>query len=183
MRLNIETALDHFVASYEKHHLEREKPLVVQFDPDWISPCHKNNAETGEWVNWLPSKRSDVQDFSHFEQALELDLDPQLKTYFSRYWSNNLNAQTQRGELQLLLPWNEEDFDRLQQNLVGHVLMKRRLGQAETLFFGLTDADDFILSVLNNTGQVVLEQVGLEPQEILAENLADFISGISPRSN
>jgi len=60
-------------------------------------------------------------------------------------------------------------------------LMKKRLKQAPTLFFALTDEDDFVLSVLNETGEVVLEQVGRPPKEIISPSLGDFIATLSPR--
>jgi SecY interacting protein Syd len=80
----------------------------------------------------------------------------------------------------LLQPWNQGDFERLQQNLVGHILMKRRLKQPETFFIALTDEDDFILTVHNTSGEVMLEQVGLLPKEVVAPNLAEFLQSIQP---
>ena len=80
------------------------------------------------------------------------------------------------GACELLQVWNEEDFERLQQNLIGHLLMKKRLKQAPTLFFALTDEDDFVLSVLNSTGEVVLEQVGRPPQKVISPSLPAFIA-------
>ncbi|MDU0356093.1 SecY-interacting protein Syd [Paraglaciecola aquimarina] len=82
--------------------------------------------------------------------------------------------------MQLLQAWNLQDFERLQQNLIGHILMKRRLRQPETLFFGVTDQEDFILTLDNSTGQVLLEQVGLQSNDILAPNLAQFIDLLEP---
>jgi SecY interacting protein Syd len=64
--------------------------------------------------------------------------------------------------------------------LVGHILMKRRLKQPETLFIALTDEDDFILTVDNASGEVVLEQVGLLPKEVVAPNLEVFIQSLQP---
>ena len=82
----------------------------------------------------------------------------------------------------MLHAWNDEDFDMLLQNIVGHIMMKRRLGQEITIFFATTDEEDFILSVKNKTGEVVLEQVGCEPQEILSPDLASFFATASLRS-
>ena len=59
--------------------------------------------------------------------------------------------------------------------------MKRRLRQRDTLFFAVTDEDDFVLSVLNETGEVVLERVGKEPQEILATDLTSFLQSLKPQ--
>jgi SecY interacting protein Syd len=101
-------------------------------------------------------------------------------SFYSAYWSDNLNAETDKGYLQLLQPLNQNDFERLQQNLVGHILMKRRLKQPETFFIALTDEDDFILTVHNTTGEVMLEQVGLVPKKVMAPNLAVFIQSLQP---
>ena len=76
--------------------------------------------------------------------------------------------------------WNDDDAERLQQNLIGHVLMKRQLKQPETLFFALTDEEDFIVSVDNASGQVVLEQVGKPAQQVLAQDLAEFLATLQP---
>ena len=89
-------------------------------------------------------------------------------------------AKHPSGKLQILQAWNAEDFDRLQQNIVGHILMKRRLRQPETVFIALTDEEDFILSVENQTGAVMLEQVGLQPKEQISVNLATFLTEIEP---
>ena len=129
---------------------------------------------------WAPVQQGGVNNLSALEKGLDLKVNKQLEQYFTRYWSDNLNARTARGHLQLLLPWNQDDFVRLQENLIAHVMMKRRLRQPETLFFAVTDEEDFILSVLNDTGEVGLEQVGREPQEILAGSLAEFITQLSP---
>ena len=78
-----------------------------------------------------------------------------LLALFCRYFSHDINATAEQGGLTLLQAWNEEDFDRLQKNLIAHVLMKRRLKQADTLFFALTDEEDLLLSILLETGEVV----------------------------
>ena len=48
------------------------------------------------------------------------------------------------------------------------------------MFFGLTDEEDFILTVVNESGEVALEQVGREPAKILAPSLAVFIEQLTP---
>lgn len=180
MTSDITKALDNFVSQYLQLHREEDTPLTVQYDSEWVSPCHQMNADEGEWVTWQPVKQVQAQDFKGFEEALEIELNPDLKAYFSHLWSDNLNATTEKGGLQLLLPWNHDDFLRLQQNLVGHILMKRRLGQAETVFFAVTDEEDFIISVENKSGKVVLEQVGMVPKETLSDSLAEFLRELQP---
>lgn len=173
-------SLDHFVDDYQRLYQSQKKELIIQYDPDWLSPCYMAEGEQDQWVNWRPLLRAPQGVFTDLEQALDIKIDGQLTTFYGRYWSDNLDAQTDRGTLQLLQAWNHDDFIRLQQNLVAHVLMKRRLKQADTLFFALTDEDDFMICIDNQTGEVVLEQVGLEPQEILAKDLASFIGSLKP---
>lgn len=181
MSLSVKQALENFVSSYLKGYEQSSQNLVIQYDPQWPSPCYQQQGEAGDWVDWLPVKQEKANDFTDLEDALGVELNSQLKDFFSSYWSENLSARTQRGGLELLLPWNQDDLIRLQQNLVGHVLMKRRLGQPVTFFFAVTDGDDFNLCVAADSGEVVLEQVGLEPQEVIAPDLATFIASLTPR--
>jgi|TARA_R110000868_G_scaffold62084_5_gene187990 SecY interacting protein Syd len=180
MSEQVTAALDEFVQRYVIAAKKHPEMLVVEYDSDWPSDCYIDSGNTGDSVNWQPVKRSGTANFNDLETALEMKIHQDVISFYSAYWSDNLNAQTNQGSLQLLQPWNQGDFERLQQNLVGHILMKRRLKQPETLFFALTDEDDFILTLDNSSGEVVLEQVGLLPKEVLAPNLATFIQSLQP---
>lgn len=173
---SLSQSFDHFIEEYQRIH----QGLSIEFDPQWPSSCYQQQAKAGQMVAWRPILRESPGDFQSMERALNIQLDPQLKEFFGRYWSDNLNAKAPQGNLQLLQAWNADDFEQLQQNLVGHILMKRRLKQPETAFFALTDEEDFILSVELDSGQVVLEQVGLLPQQVLAKDLQSFITQLTP---
>lgn len=173
-------ALDDFVQKYKDAAKTNPEMLLVEYDNDWPSECYKQSGSTGDRVNWQPIKRSGDFNFSDLEVALEMKIHQDVISYYSAYWSDNLNAKTDNGYLQLLQPWNQDDFERLQQNLIGHILMKRRLKQPETFFVALTDEDDFILTVNNNSGEVMLEQVGLVPKEVVAPSLAVLIQSLQP---
>ena len=174
------TALDAFVQRFLVTAKNHPEMLVVEYDNDWPSDCYKASSNDGDSVNWQPVKRIGVANFTDLEKALDMKIHQDIISYYSAYWSENLSTETDNGYVQLLQPWNQHDFERLQQNLVGHILMKRRLKQPETLFFALTNEDDFILTVDNTTGEVMLEQVGLLPKETVAPNLATFIQSLQP---
>lgn len=175
-----ESALDKFIEDFVLLHQSSNEDTKIEYDPKWPSACYQGHAEQGELVHWKPQRMDSSVGFNNIEDALSLKIHPDLVTYYTRYWSNNIDASAQRGNLQLLFAWNQDDLIRLQQNLVGHVLMKRRLKQPETLFIGLTDEEDFIISMENTTGQITLERIGLEPQEVLAESMADFLQNLTP---
>ncbi len=80
----------------------------------------------------------------------------------------------------LLQVWSEEDFLRLQENLIGHLVMQRRLRQSPTLFIATTASDEEIVSLSNLTGEVILEQPGRKQRQIIAENLEMFLKSLQP---
>lgn len=180
MSQNLTAILDQFVADFVAAGATVPQALTTEYDPQWPSPCYQQPQQAGESCAWRPVLRDDNASLEDLGAGLDMPLHPDLSAFYCRYWSDNLSCRTDRGGLALLQPWNDEDFVRLQQNLVAHVLMKRRLGQRETLFVAATDDDDFIVSMLNSTGEIVLEQVGLEPAEVLASDLATFITTLSP---
>jgi SecY interacting protein Syd len=174
-------ALDKFMQKYQIAAKLEPSLLMTEYDPKWPSACYlSSDTNNDNLVEWRPVKRELAGHLDGLVTALDMQIHPDIVTFYSTYWSNNLNAKTAKGNLQLLQAWNQDDFERLQQNLIGHILMKRRLKQPETLFFALTDEDDFIITLDNQSGEVLLEQVGLLPKEVLAANLAAFIDSIEP---
>ncbi|GMM83186.1 hypothetical protein MTsN2n4_04130 [Pseudoalteromonas sp. MTN2-4] len=88
----------------------------------------------------------------------------------------------------IVIPFREElgpglcdldDFVRLQQNITGHVLMKHKLKHADTVFIGLTEQDDLLITVKLETGKVWLEYVGKRPHHVLADSLEEFLSVVA----
>jgi SecY interacting protein Syd len=175
---------DAFVSDYQSQSNEENQGLLTYYEPDWLSPCYECKDEAtfqeGDEIAWRPFLRNDNANLSNLESALEMSIPAPLQQFFCRYFSHDINASAEKGGLTLIQAWNDSDFDRLQKNLISHVLMKRRLKQADTLFIALTDEDGFVLSVLLSTGQVVLEEVGREPSEIIAPDLESFIRQIKP---
>lgn len=192
-----EHVFDRLVESYVAHSTNNNQGLLTYFDEDWLSPCialhnKPENLQAEALVNWQPVLRvanasnTDLKpaclpDLTNLEKALEVSLPIQMHTLFCRYFSHDLNAIAEQGPLTLLQAWNEQDFDRLQKNIISHVLMKRRLKQADTVFFALTDKDDLLLSILVGTGEVVLEVAGKEPHQVISPNLSEFIASLKPQ--
>jgi SecY interacting protein Syd len=180
MNQKLNNAMDDFILRYVCAAQDTTQGLKIEYDPNWPSSCYEQTGELDELVAWSPNLRLEQGQFVGLEEGLEMTIHPDVVTFYGRYWSENLCAETDQGQLQLLQAWNEQDYQRLQQNIVGHVLMKRRLKQAESVFIALTDEEDFILSVENSSGRVMLEQVGLASQNCVAEDLASFINSLKP---
>lgn len=179
MAENIDTVLDKFIHRYCAA-AEEQGGLQVEYDREWPSDCIQNSPESGEMALWKPILQTNTSNFQAMYDALELTISDEFESLFTRYWSDHLGAITEQGKMTLLQVWNQDDFERLQQNLIGHVLMKRRLKQPETLFFGVTDQEDFIISLEHHSGHVVVEQVGKKPHLKLADSLVEFINKLEP---
>lgn len=65
-------------------------------------------------------------------------------------------------------------MQRLIENQLGHALNKLRNKQSLTFFIACTDAD-YIISIENQSGQVVLERPGYAIEKVLAVSLTDFL--------
>lgn len=152
---------------------------TVEIDAQWPSPCLVE-AFDDEKETWQPVKIEESLAFENIEQALSLDIHEDIKTYFTCVYSDSVYAECSEGKLSLLFPWSKEDFARLQENIIGHILMKRKLKQAITIFFAVTDQEDLILSINNETGEVWVERVGCEPHKKLSDSLAEFIETLVP---
>jgi len=187
------SALHCLVNKYlQTHHDTYVHLPTVTFDEEWLSPCEQGKTEEG-LSYWQPiiitdlaqtrgATNIDVEQltFANLESALGLSLHHDIKSYFSYIFSADLDVECQEGQLSLLFAWNLEDFQRLQENIIGHILMKQRLKQAETIFFAVTDEEDMIISIDNTTGEVWVEQVGCKPHKKLSNSLAEFITQLTP---
>ena len=156
----------------------------IEHDDQWPSPCEQIPAhqvvKNNDVVFWQPAEISDTSlSFDNVESALNLALHQDIKTYFTTLYSDSINATCHEGELSLLFAWNEDDFLRLQENIIGHILMKQRLKQQETVFFAVTDEEDTIISIINATGEVWVERVGCKPHKKLTNSIAEFIAQIT----
>jgi len=128
------------------------------------------------WRRQTPPAR-----FDDIEQALELTLHPDITELFGSYFGPDLPLWWRALPLTLIQCQDEHDLYRLKQNLIGHVLMLRHLKLADTLFIASVPHDNFVISLVNQTGEIVLEQLGRGPVKRLAPDLGTFLGEVVPR--
>jgi SecY interacting protein Syd len=151
---------------------------LIEYDTDSPSYCQQGDIIVSQGlshsIHWQPVKRSPNTDFSDLEQALEIKIHTDLHLFFTSYWSEQIDAIFQAGNLSLMFVCNNADMARLIENQIGHILNKQRNKQALTFFIACTDTD-YVISVDNETGQVMLERSGHAIENILAPNLDSFL--------
>lgn len=168
--------------------LERQKQLwqkhkqslpLQDFDDQWLSPCQVGDAEDG-LVQWSAVKRDSDVDLANIEQALELQLHPSIVQFFCSAFAGYLPATYEEHPIELIQAWNEEDFNLLQENMIAHFLMQKRLKKPASMFIATCSDEMQIISVLNETGQVQLETLGKGQEAILSETLSEFLTKLQP---
>ncbi|OKP26248.1 SecY-interacting protein [Serratia fonticola] len=143
------------------------------------SPCIVENRD--DTVLWLPQPFTPAASLEKVEQALELRLQPDIHTFYTQHYAGDMSAQFGEHPLTLLQVWSEDDFIRLQENLIGHLVTQKRLKLSPTLFLATTESEMTVVSLCNVSGNVLLEQFGSKKRTLLAACLGDFLNALRPR--
>lgn len=172
-------ALRDFTTRYCQHWLQQAGHAPASSDLYGVpSPCALEDRE--QQVVWQPQPFSLPPTLDAVERAVDIQLQPPITEFYTTQFAGDMQARFGENQLSLLQVWSEEDFLRLQENLIGHLVMQRRLRQSPTLFIATTDSEEEIISLSNLSGEVILEQPGRKQRVVLAESLEIFLKSLQP---
>ncbi|WP_337011964.1 SecY-interacting protein [Pantoea sp. AS142] len=172
-------ALRDFTTRYCQHWLQEVGHAPASSDLYGVpSPCALEDRD--QRVVWQPQPFSLPPTLDAVERAIDIQLQPPITDFYTTQFAGDMQASFGENHLTLLQVWSEDDFLRLQENLIGHLVMQRRLKQSPTLFIATTDSEQEIISLSNLSGEVILEQPGRKQRVVLAENLEIFLKTLQP---
>mgnify|MGYP004710540081 FL=1 len=174
-------ALRDFTARYVQHWQQQSGHLPASADLLGVpSPCIV--ATLDDRVLWQPQPFTLPATFEAVERALDIQLQPEISAIYTSQFAGDMMATFEQQPITLLQVWSESDFTSLQENLIGHLVMKRRLKQSPTLFIATTESEQDVIALCNLTGEVILEQPGSKNRRTLAADIQTFLNGLQPVS-
>lgn len=175
-------ALRRFTARYVQQWQQQTGHLPVSVDLlDVPSLC--TVGALNDRVMWQPQPFSLPASLEAVERALDIQLQPDIIAFYTTQFAGDMAATFEQQPLTLLQVWSEPDFTRLQENLIGHLVMKRRLKQSPTLFIATTESEEEVIALCNLTGEVILEQPGSKKRAVLASEMSKFLNALQPVSD
>lgn len=144
---------------------------------DLPSPCITQTQDSA--VFWRP-----VPVVGHsltiVEQVINIRLHPDAHYFYQTQYAGDMQASFNDLSLTLIQIWNDDDFSRLEQNLIAHLTMQKKLKRRPSVFIASTNNDTEIISIDNQTGNIVLEKLIDNNNVILANNLSEFLGQLKP---
>lgn len=152
---------------------------LVEHDAAFASPAELLPPQAGK-VGWQPWARPEPGSFDNLADALAMPVHEDLTAVFGHYYAGNVAACFKGLFLTLLQPWNERDFERLQQNQIAHQLMMQKLKLPASWFLATCRDEQKLVTLNNASGEVQLERLGKGSIGVLAPNLSLFLRELEP---
>lgn len=114
------------------------------------------------------------------ERAFDIMVQPALHAFYTTQFAGDMPAQFADEKLTLLQTWSQDDFRRVQENLIGHLVTQKRLKLPPTLFIATQENELEVISVCNLSGEVIKETLGTRNRIVLAATLAEFLTQLNP---
>ncbi|MCI1031594.1 SecY interacting protein Syd [Raoultella sp. BIGb0149] len=142
------------------------------------SPCI--SATDGDAVFWQPQPFSLPANISAVERAFDIVVQPPAHSFYTTQFAGDMQARFAGETMTLLQAWSPDDFQRMQENLIGHLVVQKRLKLSPTLFIATLDSELDVISVCNVSGEVLKETLGTRRRTTLSASLASFLNQLDP---
>ena len=175
------TALEDFINKYHQQYQETYDEAPRYYPAGESSACiiGDYHGDEEQFVHWKPMLRESSASFDNVERALDIKLHSDINEFYGTLFSAPIHFDSEFGSGELIQPWNKDNFELLQQNIIGHLMMKKKLKQPATWFIGTVDDSDKMLTVSNDDGSVWIEVPGEEQSQQLAESIESLFTTLT----
>lgn len=142
------------------------------------SPCIISTTEDA--VYWQPQPFTGEQNVNAVERAFDIVIQPTIHTFLYDSVCRGYARAVWRYQTDIAANLGEDDFRRVQENLIGHLVTQKRLKLPPTLFIATLEEELEVISVCNLSGEVCKETLGTRKRTHLASNLAEFLNQLKP---
>nr|WP_216669077.1 SecY-interacting protein [Cronobacter sakazakii] len=175
----VQQALAAFSARYCEAWRQQRGSLPVSEEYIGISsPCIVSTHPDA--VEWEPQPFTPEDSLGAVEKALDIVIQPDVHAFYASQYAGDMAARYDDVALTLLQAWSQDDFRRVQENLIGHLVTQKRLKLSPTIFIATLDSELDVISLCNLTGEVVQETLGTRKRRVLAPSLSTFLSQLTP---
>ncbi|EGT5759992.1 SecY-interacting protein [Cronobacter sakazakii] len=179
MQNEVQQALAAFSARYCEAWRQQRGSLPVSEEYIGISsPCIVSTHPDA--VEWEPQPFTPEDSLGAVEKALDIVIQPDAHAFYASQYAGDMTARYDDVALTLLQAWSQDDFRRVQENLIGHLVTQKRLKLSPTIFIATLDSELDVISLCNLTGEVVQETLGTRKRRVLAPPLSTFLSQLTP---
>ncbi|ELY2778024.1 SecY-interacting protein [Cronobacter sakazakii] len=179
MQNEVQQALAAFSARYCEAWRQQRGSLPVSEEYIGISsPCIVSTHPDA--VEWEPQPFTPEDSLGAVEKALDIVIQPDAHAFYASQYAGDMTARYDDVALTLLQAWSQDDFRRVQENLIGHLVTQKRLKLSPTIFIATLDSELDVISLCNLTGEVVQETLGTRKRRVLAPSLSAFLSQLIP---
>ncbi|MEX5383857.1 SecY-interacting protein [Cronobacter muytjensii] len=179
MENDVQQAMAAFSARYCEAWRQQRGSLPVSEEYIGISsPCIVSTHPDA--VEWQPQPFTPEDSLGAVEKALDIVLQPDAHAFYASQYAGDMPARFGELTLTLLQAWSRDDFRRVQENLIGHLVTQKRLKLSPTIFIATLDSELDVVSLCNLTGEVVRETLGTRQRRVLAPALSTFLHQLDP---
>lgn len=141
------------------------------------SPCITSTKDLE--VLWQPVLTT-THSLAIVEEVINLTIHSDAHLFYGTQYAGDMAASFNDMPLSLLQVWSEDDFSRLEQNMIAHLTMQKKLKRRPSIFIATTDDSTQLIAIDNQTGAIILENLIENKVDLLANDLSTFIANLKP---
>ncbi|MGA5822007.1 SecY-interacting protein Syd [Kitasatospora sp. NPDC094028] len=153
---------------------------VVEYDPEWSSPCQMGAPTPDGMIRWKPVPMEQAPDFAELESALAeigTTLHPDVLALYGTFWCGVVDGLEHSGEpVTLCTLWNEDELRRTVRGLAEHARRQAAEFGGDITFPVASTCSDLFFVLDNATGRILLQEVGHPGGRLVAPSLAQFLA-------